>query len=99
VVLRLFRGEPLDLVSRELGVEIYRLEQWREDALAGREETLKARNGDPGHKTAYLFGCVPWPLHLLFSKVAGGSKPGGDYPTVYFMAPLVKFGSSEVNVI
>ncbi|MGB9292028.1 MAG: hypothetical protein WCB64_01785 [Desulfobaccales bacterium] len=24
VVLRLFRGEPLDLVSRELGVELYR---------------------------------------------------------------------------
>ena len=47
VVLRLFRGEPLDLVSRELGVELYRLEQWREDALAGMEEALKARNGDP----------------------------------------------------
>ena len=47
VVLRIFRGEPLDLLSRELGVELYRLEQWREDALAGMEEALKARNGDP----------------------------------------------------
>ncbi|NLI83431.1 MAG: hypothetical protein GX443_17345 [Deltaproteobacteria bacterium] len=28
-VLRLFQGEPLDAVSRELGVEIYRLEAWR----------------------------------------------------------------------
>ena len=27
VVLRIFRGEPLDLVSRELGVEFYRLKQ------------------------------------------------------------------------
>jgi transposase len=47
VVLRLLRGEPLDLVSRELGVEIYRLEKWRDAALAGMEEALKARNGDP----------------------------------------------------
>jgi transposase len=47
VVLRLFRGEPLDLVSRELGVELYRLENWRNAALAGMEEALKARNGDP----------------------------------------------------
>jgi len=47
VVLRIFRGEPLDLVSRELGVEIYRLEKWRDAALAGMEEALKARNGDP----------------------------------------------------
>jgi len=29
VVLRLLRGEPLDAVSREVGVEVYRLEQWR----------------------------------------------------------------------
>jgi transposase len=47
VALRLFRGEPLDLVSRELGVGLYRLEQWRGDAWAGMEEALKSRNGDP----------------------------------------------------
>jgi transposase len=47
VVLHLFRGEPLDRLSRELGVELYRLDQWREAALAGRGEALKARNGDP----------------------------------------------------
>jgi len=47
VVLRLFRGEPLDLLSRELGVELYRLDKWRDVALAGMEEALKARNGDP----------------------------------------------------
>ncbi len=47
VVLRIFRGEPLGLLSRELGVELYRLEKWRDAALAGMEEALKARNGDP----------------------------------------------------
>ena len=47
VVLRLFRGAPLFLLSRELGVEFYRVEKWRDAALAGMEEALKARNGDP----------------------------------------------------
>jgi transposase len=47
VVLRILRGEPLELLSRELGVELYRLEKWRDAALAGMEEALKARNGDP----------------------------------------------------
>jgi hypothetical protein len=46
VVLRIFRGEPLELLSR-LGVELYRLEKWRDAALTGREEALQARNGDP----------------------------------------------------
>ena len=30
VVLRLLRGEPMELMSRQFGVEIFRLEQWRE---------------------------------------------------------------------
>ena len=47
MVLRLFRGEPLDLPSQELGVELYRLEKWRDAALAGREEALNARNAEP----------------------------------------------------
>ena len=33
VALRLF-GEPVELLSRQLGVEIFRLEQWREKAMA-----------------------------------------------------------------
>jgi len=47
VVLRLFRGEPLDAVSRELKVEISRLEAWRNKGLHGLEEALKEREGDP----------------------------------------------------
>ena len=35
VVLRLLRGESLEALSREAGVEIYRLEAWRERAMAG----------------------------------------------------------------
>ena len=47
VVLRLLRGEPVDAVSREVGVTIAELEQWRELALAGLEAGLKTRTSDP----------------------------------------------------
>lgn len=47
VALRLLRGEPVELLSRELGVEIFRLEAWREKALSGIDAALKVRNGDP----------------------------------------------------
>lgn len=47
VVLRLLRGESVDAVSREVGVTIAQLEQWRELALAGIEASLKSRQTDP----------------------------------------------------
>lgn len=47
VVLRLMRGEPVDALSREFGIEIYRLEEWHSKALQGIESALKAREGDP----------------------------------------------------
>ena len=47
VVLRLLRGESLAALSREMGVEIYRLEAWRERAVAGLELGLKPRQGAP----------------------------------------------------
>jgi transposase-like protein len=45
VMLRLLRGESLDAVSRELGVPIYRLEAWRDAALAAVDGALKSRKG------------------------------------------------------
>jgi transposase-like protein len=47
VVLRLLRGESVEALSRELGVEIYRLEKWREKGLSGIDAGLKEREGDP----------------------------------------------------
>jgi transposase len=44
-VLRLLRGEPLEALSRELGVEAYRLAQWRDRALGGIETALRERQG------------------------------------------------------
>jgi transposase-like protein len=43
VVLRLLRGESLDALSRELGVETYRLEEWRQRAFAGIDASLRER--------------------------------------------------------
>lgn len=47
VVMRMFRGESLDDLSRELKVEISRLERWRDKAMRGLEEGLRERDGDP----------------------------------------------------
>jgi transposase len=47
VALRLLRGEPVAALSRELGVEIHRLEKWREKALDGIDNALRERDGDP----------------------------------------------------
>jgi transposase len=46
VVLRLLRGESVELLSRELGVPIYKLEQWREKADAALDGALKERESD-----------------------------------------------------
>ena len=45
--MRLLRGESLDTVSREVGVELYRLEAWKTRALAGLELGLKVQAGEP----------------------------------------------------
>ncbi len=42
VVLRLMRGEPAELLSRELGLPLFKLEQWRQKA----EGALKERETD-----------------------------------------------------
>ena len=47
VVLRLLRGESVDALSREVAVPIYKLEQWRDRALAGIDAGLKERENDP----------------------------------------------------
>jgi transposase-like protein len=41
VVLRLLRGEALDLLSRELGIPAARLTTWRESFLDAGQEAMK----------------------------------------------------------
>ena len=65
----------MELLSRELGVEVYRLEKWRDAALAGMEEALKARNGDPlkGELDNALKGELTMENELLWARVR---RPG-----------------------
>lgn len=46
VVLRLLRGESAELLSRELGLPIFKLEQWRRKADAALDGALKERETD-----------------------------------------------------
>ena len=46
-VRRLMRGESTELLSRELGLPVFKLEQWRQKAEAALEDALKEREADP----------------------------------------------------
>lgn len=45
-VLRLLRGEDLDVLSRELGITAAKLSEWREAFLAAGRASLKSREPD-----------------------------------------------------
>ncbi len=45
-VLRLLKGEPIELVSRELSVTAAELSAWRDAFLAAGEASLKTREAD-----------------------------------------------------
>jgi len=45
-VTRLLRGEPLEVVARELNVTVSRLSEWRERALAAAASAMKERERD-----------------------------------------------------
>jgi hypothetical protein len=49
VVLRLLRGESAELLSRELGLPIFKLEEWRQKADAALDGALKVREVDPAN--------------------------------------------------
>ena len=40
VVLRLMQGEPVEALSRRLGLPVYKLEEWRQRGLAGIDAGL-----------------------------------------------------------
>jgi hypothetical protein len=45
-VTRLLRGEPMEVVARELNVTVARLSEWRERALAAAASAMKERERD-----------------------------------------------------
>lgn len=50
VVLRLLRGEAIDELSRELGVPIGQLENWKETVLKHMEYLFKEHQEEPVHE-------------------------------------------------
>ena len=77
VVLRLLRGESAELLSRELGVSLYKLEQWRQKADAALDGALKERDADPasGELAAAMqrVGELSMEVELLRSRI---ERPG-----------------------
>ncbi len=81
IVARLLRGEPLDLVARQMNVSVARLTEWRDRALAGAATALKERERDDrDDEIARLkskVGEITMDNELLYAKIAAleGKRP------------------------
>src|SRR5665811_1038182 len=81
IVARLLRGEPLDLVARQMNVSVARLTEWRDRALAGAAGALKEReHDDRDDEIARLkskVGEITMDNELLDAKIAAleGKRP------------------------
>ena len=68
------RGEPLELVARELNVTAARLSSWRDQALLAAEAALKERERDArDDEIARLkgkVGAMTMEIELLYDKIA-----------------------------
>ena len=77
VVLRLMRGESGELLSRELGLPIVKLEQWRQRAEAAFEGALKEREADQADSqlaaAMQRIGELSMEVELLRARIA---RPG-----------------------
>jgi len=72
-VQRLFRGESLEAVSRELGVPVHRLTEWRDRAFAGAEAALTDRPRDERDaeiaRLQAKVGEITMASELLYAKI------------------------------
>jgi transposase len=80
-VTRLFRGEPLEALARELNVTAARLSNWRDRALVAAEAAMKERDGRQEEllRLKAKLGEVTMANELLEQKVAAlqGGRPLG----------------------
>jgi transposase len=53
-VLRLLRGESLEVLSRDLGVEAHRLAAWRDEFLEAGKQGLKGQRADRSQEDRQL---------------------------------------------
>ena len=76
IVARLLRGEPLDLVARQMNVSVARLTEWRDRALAGPATALKERD-DEIVRLKSKVGEITMDNELLYAKIAAmeGKRP------------------------
>ncbi len=73
VVLRLLRGEDLELLSRELGLTAAEIRQWRDAFLEGAETGLKPRPSKENAEINRLqskIGELTMETELLREKIA-----------------------------
>src|SRR5215210_5970032 len=72
-VLRLLRGEDLELLSRELGVIAAELSGWRDQFLAAGEASLRSRPADAREaeidRQQAKVGALTMPTELLAAKI------------------------------
>jgi hypothetical protein len=77
IVLRLFRGEDLELVSRDIGVTAAELSEWRDTFLEGGESGLKPRPAKESIEVNRLqskIGEQAMEIELLREKIARMEK-------------------------
>ena len=115
VVLRLLRGESAELLSRELGLPIFKLEQWRQKADAALDGALKAREVDPANvelaAAMQRIGELSMEVELLRAKMerptlwpGGGRADGqddfrGDRPALWRQARLPGLGRAPLQLL
>lgn len=87
-VLRVLRGEDLDLVSRDLGLTAAKLSEWRDQFVAGGQASLKSRAADGRDdelaRLKALVGDLTMRLELsreAVSRLRGGAPLGAGRPT------------------
>jgi hypothetical protein len=84
IVARLLRGEPLDLVARQMNISVARLTEWRDRALAGAATALKERERDDRDdaiaRLKSKVGEITMDNELLYAKIAAleGKRPLAD---------------------
>ena len=83
-VLRLFRGEPLEIVARELSVTAADLSAWRDAFLEAGAASLKTRERDDRDekidRLQSKLGEVLMDNELLYSKIDRLEAGGGGGP-------------------
>ena len=85
MVMRLLRGEDLDLVSREIGVSGATLSNWRDAFLIGAQNALRSRHDDESGEVALTkrlqakIGELAMDNELLLERARRAEGPNGPF--------------------